>query len=978
MASKPDLPAYQTFGALLHYLRRRAQLTQRELAIAAGYSESMISRLEHDDRPPDVATIQALFAPALHLADQPEALAQLVDLARRARGEDAAGSWQPIKRGQPGFGLRQRLPIRLTSFVGREHDLLAVAGLVAKSRLVTLTGPGGCGKTSLAIETARWLAGNATPAGAPAPGSPIYAEICLVELLPLRTGDFLAQKILEALGLESNPQQTALQTLLGTVGDRPVLLILDNCEHLIDAVARLAPALLEECPHLHVLVTSRERLNIAAETVYSVAPLAYPDVHRLPARAGLPSFAAIQLFVERCQAVTPDFQLTDQNAAAVAQVCTLLDGIPMALELGAAAIATFSVQEIAARLDAHLLPASPGARTTDPRHMSIADAVAWSYQLLPPGEQRLLAQLSVFTDGWTAEAMQRVCAVEIDAAAVLHQLAQKSLVQVALGRPPRGDTRYTLLRAVREYVATRLAAGGEEDDVRRRHFDYFAGLGVTLGQQVFGANHGAALAALDADHANIRAALGYGQGKAPLVEPYVRLAAALPFYWRLRGYVGESASWLSKTLQEQAELPPATQALAHAAILSEMSGAHYWRNQRLDDDAWLARELACAEALIESCLAAGEDAAAARLMLMAAGIYEDKHDEAKAADYARRAWRILSLSGEARDIGLACVRLNRALLAQGNLPEAARVHQETAGFLQRHRLHYLLCESYTVHFTIAQAEEDRASMIRDLELIAEVAEGAELPQVLHGAYCDLEAVDRELACRMAEAYLVRQRQRSPSVMLGLAAHQLGRIHLNAGRYAQAQRCLDEAIQLWHTIPMPARESLGAQWSLIDRGETAWFQGERELAITCFDESIRLFNASAYPAFSMYPLLYRGYVRLAGGELDRALDDLRASLRMERLLPEGWSHCVIYFLAAVGEVARCRGELAAAGRLMAASTVLEASWHAVASLGQPHEIAHYDSIMAGVAAYRQDAGFEAGWLAGKALSPDAALALALEV
>ena len=445
MVSTPELPAFETFGALLHYLRRRAQLTQRELAIAAGYSESMISRLEHDDRAPDVATILARFVPALHIEGQPQTVARLVELAQATRGDEQAAAGPPRQPldGKPLPLLRHHLPMRLTSFVGRAGEIQSVAELLSRTRLVTLTGSGGCGKTSLAIETARWVACNPTThsPGPSASGRPTYEEIYLVELLPLRDPDLLAQTILEAMGLESNPQRTAQQTLLDAVGERQVLLILDNCEHLIDAVAYLAPALLQECPHLHVLVTSRERLNIAAETVYSVAPLAYPDVQRLPALAHLMDFAAIQLFVDRCQTVMPGFRLTEQTAPAVAQVCTLLDGIPLALELGAAAITTFSVQEIAAQLDAHLLPASPRTRTNDPRHLSIADAVAWSYQLLPPGEQRLLAQLSVFTGGWTVEAMQQVCTGAMDSTAALHRLAQKSLVQVEPGQPPRSNCR---------------------------------------------------------------------------------------------------------------------------------------------------------------------------------------------------------------------------------------------------------------------------------------------------------------------------------------------------------------------------------------------------------------------------------------------------------------------------------------------------------------------------------------------------------
>lgn len=972
---------------MLHYLRRCAQLTQRELAIAVGYSESMISRLEHDERPPDVATIQALFAPALHLQEQPQALVQLIELAQQARGEQAAGSgpYSLAKKAQT-LPLRHRLPIRLTSFVGREEETRSVAQLLAKTRLVTLTGPGGCGKTRLAVETCRRLADlSLPPAGsAESAAGPALDEVCLVELLPLRDPNLLAQTVLGALELESNPQWTALKTLQNAIGDRRVLLMLDNCEHLIDAVARLAPALLEACPNLHVLVTSRERLNIAAETVFVVPALSCPDTQRLPAADGLMRFPAIQLFVERCQAVDPTFCLTSQNAAAVAQVCTLLDGIPLALELGAAATTTFSIYEIARRLDAHLLSANPTVRTENPRHASIADTVAWSYQLLLPPERRLMAQLAIFTGGWSAKAMQQVCDIESDmesdreddCAAILHQLVLKSLVQVEHGEPPAELTRYHLLRAVREYAAEQLAAGGEYPHLRRRHFDYFAGLGIALGKQVLGSEHGAALAALDADHANIRAALEYGRGKAPLVDPYVRLAAALAYYWRMRGYIGESASWLSTTLLEQPELTLVTQALAHAAILSEMSGSYYWCNQRLEDVDRLARVLARADHLIESCLEQDEEAVAARLMLMVACVREENGDEASAADYARRAWHIFSTRGEVGDAGLACVRLNRILLEQGNLQEAERLHRETAGFLEHNRLRYLLCEAYTVHFAIAQAEADRAGMIHDLTRIAEISEQMDLSIVLHGAYCDLETVDRELACRMAEAYLARQRRRTPSVMLGLAAHQLGRIHLNAGHYAQAQRCLDEAIQLWHMIPMKAREYLGVQWSLIDRGEVAWFQGDRDLAIACFDESIRLFNASPYPAFSMYPHLFRGYVRLAEGDLDRAMDDFRSGMFMEQLAPGGWNGIYMHCLAAMGEIAHQRGDIVAAAKLFAASAVLDEQRLQLDNFSQPHEIDHYNSIMEAVPRYRQDPAFEVAWQAGMLLSVDEAVALAL--
>ena len=356
------IPAsFASFGEMLHYLRRQTRQSQRELAIAVGYSESMISRLEHDERPPDVATIHALFVPALHLERQPETVARLIELASAARsGVTDENRKQQANRNQRRSLPHRSLPLRLASFVGREQDVRKVARLLAEKRLVTLTGPGGCGKTSLAVETCRWLAGSdmaVAEAGAEA-SQVLLDELCLVELYPISDPNLLAQAALAALGSEVSEKQPALEALMDAVQNRNVLLVLDNCEHLVGDAARFVQTLLYGCPNLRVIATSRERLGIAGETVYAVAPLPCPQPGHLLAPAEMLAYPSVQLFVQRCEDICADFCLTPENAGSVAQICTLLDGIPLALELGAAATATFSVQEIAQRLYAHVLPAS--------------------------------------------------------------------------------------------------------------------------------------------------------------------------------------------------------------------------------------------------------------------------------------------------------------------------------------------------------------------------------------------------------------------------------------------------------------------------------------------------------------------------------------------------------------------------------------------------------------------------------------------
>lgn len=979
MTAPSIVTSFSSFGEMLHYLRRQARLSQRELAIAVGYSESMISRLEHDERPPDVATIHALFVPALHLERQPESVARLIELASAARnGTPDEGRRQPAKGSQRRLLPRQSLPLRLASFVGRQQDVSNVARLLAEKRLVTLTGPGGCGKTSLAVETCRWLIGSEKrgAGGGAANANPLLDELCLVELYPLSDADLLAQAVLAGLGCEASEMQPTLETLMGIVQDRNVLLVLDNCEHMVGDVARFVQTLLQGCPSLRVIVTSRERLGIAGETVYTVAPLPCPRPDHLPEPAGMLEYSAVQLFVQRCADINADFRVTTENAVAVAQICTLLDGIPLALELGAAATATFSVQEIAQSLYAHVLPAGPRLRAAAPRQASIDDTVAWSYNLLAPAEQRILAVLSVFTGGWTAEAMQYVCAEEPGYVRLLHQLVQKSLVNVDRSESPPGHTRYNLLRAVREYASAQLAGSEQEANARCRHLEYYCHLGVTLGSQVLGPQHRQAMADLDADHANIRAALAYGQIKPDMVESYTRLAAALAYYWRRRGYVAESFAWLTAPLTGNHTMSLATTALAHAAVLYEASSEPYCFSRALHGNEVLLRLAAGAEALVQQCLEQDEKHAAAQLMLAAAGLRDDGSNAVASADYARSAWSIFDELGDRRGAALAGNLLARSLLAMGRLDAASRMQEQLVPAQEDSGMTWCLCEAYWLQSCIADRQHDSVEVWRILQKTAKIAEREGYIAVAHDVYLVLQRLDAERAAAMAEQLVVRQRQRSPSAMLCLALHQLGRMYLNAGRYAQAQEVLDEVLQLYPRFSLTLREPPGPQWSLIDRGQVARLQGEAELAVACFDESIRLFTASPFPHFAIFPLQFRGEVRCEEDDLSAALVDFRRCLRLAVEDPNSWDTEMIKCLTGIAEVAYRCGTATVAGKLYAKAAVMEAQWRAAGRHSQPHVMAFYQRVMAAVPDYCTDPAFDTAWQEGAALTLEDAVQLAL--
>ncbi|MGH2352716.1 MAG: ATP-binding protein, partial [Chloroflexota bacterium] len=372
------------------------------------------------------------------------------------------------------------LPYDPTSFIGREHETAEVRRLLDAHRLVTLAGPGGVGKTRLAVEVARGLV-EAHPDG-----------VWLVALGPLADPDLVPRAIAAAAGVELAPGRPPMAALADTLRPRQLLLVLDNCEHLVEACAAAAEALLRDCPQVRLLATSREPFGCAGETVCRVPSLALPPPGGVASVEELLRSDAVRLFVERAATAAPDLALTVRNAPAVADICRRLDGIPLALELAAALVRGLSVDEIAARLDDRFRLLTGGRRTALPRHQTLRALVDWSYDLLAPAEQALFARLAVFAGGFTlegAEAVGGTPADDLAGAAVgdvltlLLRLVDTSLVlaerSAAFGSPdgPDGDegnapARFRLLETLREYGRERLASTGEAERVRRRHFSY--------------------------------------------------------------------------------------------------------------------------------------------------------------------------------------------------------------------------------------------------------------------------------------------------------------------------------------------------------------------------------------------------------------------------------------------------------------------------------------------------------------------------
>jgi predicted ATPase len=358
------------------------------------------------------------------------------------------------------------LPLELSSFVGREKELAEVKRLLENNRLLTLTGSGGCGKTRLALAAASELAEG------------FEDGVWLVELASLADPSLVAQPVASTLGVREQQGRSLIETLSNYLSSKQVLLVLDNCEHLVEACAMLADALLHTCSNLKILATSREALAIAGERNWPVPPLSTPDQQLLPPVEQLGRFEAVRLFVERAQYRRPDFALSPQNAGVVAENCYRLEGIPLAVELAAARVGTLSVEQIAERLKDSLKLLAGRDRTAPERQRTLRGALDWSYELLNESERKLFRRLSVFAGSWTLEAAEVVGVAdgiqEGEVLDLLSRLVDKSMVVVLSGAEEA--QRYRMLESVRQYSQERLEEGGETEQVRDRHARYYLAL----------------------------------------------------------------------------------------------------------------------------------------------------------------------------------------------------------------------------------------------------------------------------------------------------------------------------------------------------------------------------------------------------------------------------------------------------------------------------------------------------------------------
>jgi predicted ATPase/transcriptional regulator with XRE-family HTH domain len=826
-----------SFGSLLRHQRLAARLTQEELAARCGLGARTIQNLERGANLPRPETLDRL-ASLLGLAgeararfaaaakplppgprdvgmrispDERAGIPEIVRLADRRRVEPATSSILSVKRTgnaatSPEPQVPNNLPVQWTSFIGRERALLDVALLLEANHLVTLTGAGGCGKTRLSLEVATRQ-------------MEIYPDgVWFIELAPLADPALVGQAIASVLGLRETPDKPIAQTLTEHLQSKQTLLVVDNCEHLIDGAAQIIDVILRACPHARVLATSREALRIPGEVHWRVPSLAVPTAEPTIAVEDVVDVESVRLFVERGRAVRTDFGVTRQNASAVTQICRRLDGIPLAIELAATHVGALPVEQIAARLDQRFSLLTVGSRVALPRHQTLAALIGWSYDRLTGVEQTLFNRLSVFAGGFTLEAAEAVSLESDDALAALSELVRKSLV-VADGETG-GVERYHLLETLRQYGRERLVTLGEDASSQQRHAAYYLRLAEEARPHLFQPEQLVYLARLDHEWDNVRVAFRWFIDHKE-AEAGMRLGTALEFWYWYR--VIDEPQWYAWRTQLLAlpSMSPPSAARANTLLWASCS-------------TMIRRDLPGARRLFAEALAtarqAGDEGMLAWVM----------HRTSRYGGPAPEKW----YGASALDLAKGAVALYQAISDRWGVA----ITQTWLGYLEYHQgkikhAHLLLTEA----LAIARAVGERHCVAFALRCLGEVTSAAN-----DAAAQDYLSESLRLYGELGDVQ-------------GLAYVELlfGRLDYLNGRYGSAPRHYQASVRLFKIANWP---DMVAQ-CLDGLAMVAGARGQAARAVQLAAASTGLSELIAQPA---YPI--------ERAEVDRALAPARQTLR----------------------------------------------------------------------------------------------------
>lgn len=691
---------------------------------------------------------------------------------------------ESVAEHKPREAMLTNMPIPLTSFIGRERELEEVKPLLFNTRLLTLTGAGGSGKTRLAIRVATDLIES------------FKDGVWWVDLAPLMDQMLVPQAVASVLGIREMANQSLIEALTSYLREKDLLLVLDNCEHLVRACAHVAQTLLSVCPNVKILATSREGIGLTGETVWRVPGLSIPDRQHVPAVDTLTGYDGVRLFVERAAAVAPGFSLTQENAATVAQLCIRLDGIPLAIELATACVKVLTVEQIMMRLEDRYHLLIGGSRTALPRHRTLRATMDWSFKLLSEEERMLFRRLAVFAGTCSLDAVESICSgdgIAKDRVLILlASLIDKSLVTCESND---GTARYRLLDTIREYGQVKLQQSAESQRVRNRHLDFFLALAEKAETGLLGAEQLVWLRRLGAEHDNLRTALKWSEGDRNRVGAGLRLASALWRFWEIRGYLSEGREWLAALLSRSEAGDGRAQARAGALNTAG----------RL---ALFQSDFTAARLLLEESLATWQDLGPSgrwgvAISLMGLGRVAFRLDDFGRAQILYEAslaiFRELGSSGE---WGIAASLMGLGIVAssQGDYARALALIEESLA----------LCRKLG----------DQVGIAASLKYLGDVV-------YRQGDY------GRTLA--LTEESLAISKALEDKVGIGMSLNHLGDVAYHYGDYDRAVALYGEGLEIFRQVGVKGSIVM----SLNDIGQVALARGDRRRALALFRESISL-------------------------------------------------------------------------------------------------------------------------------------------
>ncbi len=866
-------------------------------------------------------------------------------------------------------GTMWKVPATFTPLLGREREVAAIGAFLTQTqtRLLTLTGAPGIGKTRLSLEVAQSLR------------SCFVDGVCFVELAALPDPGLVVPTLASVLGIRENEPEPLAEQLKRALRDKHLLLLLDNFEHLLPAASEVGE-LLAVCPTLKIVVTSRNALRVQAEYLFPVAPLALPDLSRLPEHEVLARTAAVALFVQRAQAIRPDFQLTAANARAIAEICVRLDGLPLAIELAAARVNVLSPQELLARLSSRLGLLTRGAWTLPERHQTLRKAIGWSYDLLPAEEQLLFRCLSVFAGGCQLSAVEAVWATlgeDHEAGQILDSLASlidKSLLQRT---EHEGDEpRLVMLETIREYALEQLAVHGEMEDTQQAHADYYLRLAEETEPHLWRAEQTRWLDRLEREHDNLRAALHWTLEQGAVsqrLEIALRLGGALWRFWQVRGHVSERHQWLEKALAAgHAGVAPArAKALYAAGMLTMDQGDYQQTVQFCEASLALYREL--------------EEQRGMAVSLNALGYVAHRRGEnATSRTLLEEGLTMARAIGDREGIAQSLFFLAREAGVRGKYVAARSMFEESLAIYREigdisHMAQVLV---FLANVVLDQGEHAMAQSLAEEGLALCRGLGNFLGLTYRQGLRTLHEIafyqsDYTLACSTLEEALAIARKQGAREEIAHGLARLGAVALYQGDYVAARSLLEEGI----TISREVGNQRHVAFALGDLGRVFLYQGDFVKARTYLEEDVAIASGLGDQRALSYALGFLGQLALYQGGWPTARSLMEESLAIHRetgLYEEGLTIFLAlqskWFIAASFEglaaAVLAQGQPTWATRLWGAAEPLRTT------LGTPLPPVERPAYERSVAAARTQLGeqaFAAAWAEGRTMTPEQVLA-----